>query len=160
MKDIKMKEENGSFRLRVSGMIIRDNKLLVHETQKFVGFCLPGGHVEIGETTKQAILREMKEELNIDAQIINLFCINENIYIKDEKTVQEINYYYKLKSLSKLPNKTFSIKEIDKGIEKEHKFHWINIDELENKNFKPNHISKKIMNDLDKNNIIVLTDNR
>ena len=70
MEDIKIKDENGKFRLRVSGMIIKNNKLLVHETQKFKGYCLPGGHVEVGESTKQAILREMKEELKINVKII------------------------------------------------------------------------------------------
>ena len=49
-------------------MIIKNNKLLVHETQKFKGYCLPGGHVEVGESTKQAILREMKEELKINVK--------------------------------------------------------------------------------------------
>lgn len=33
MEDIKIKDENGKFRLRVSGMIIKNNKILVHETQ-------------------------------------------------------------------------------------------------------------------------------
>lgn len=160
MKDIKVKDENGKFRLRVSGMLIKNNKLLVHETQKFKGYCLPGGHVEVGESTKQAMLREMKEELNIDVEIIDLFCINENIYNVDEATSQEINYYYKLKSLTPLSDAPFSVKEIDKGIEKEHKFDWIDINELCNKNFKPNHMAKIIMENIETKNNVVLSDNR
>mgnify|MGYP005768429315 CR=1 FL=1 len=160
MEDIKIKTKNGKFRLRVSGMLIEDDRLLVHETQKFIGCCLPGGHVEIGESTKQAMLREMREELKIDVEIIDLFCINENIYITDGKVNQEINYYYKLKSLSKLPKNSFTIKEIDKGVEKEHKFHWIKIEDLDKENFKPNHISKIIRNNIESNNNIVLSDNR
>ena len=107
MEDIKIKDENGKFRLRVSGMIIKNNKLLVHETQKFKGYCLPGGHVEVGESTKQAILREMKEELKINVKITDLFCINENIYDTGETTSQEINYYYKLENLDFLPDESF-----------------------------------------------------
>ena len=107
MEDIKIKDENGKFRLRVSGMIIKNNKLLVHETQKFKGYCLPGGHVEVGESTKQAILREMKEELKINVKITDLLCINENIYDTGETTSQEINYYYKLENLDFLPDEPF-----------------------------------------------------
>ena len=160
MKDIKVKDENGKFRLRVSGMLIKNNKLLVHETQKFKGYCLPGGHVEVGESTKQAILREMKEELNIDVEIIDLFCINENIYNVDETASQEINYYYNLKCLTPLSDLPFSVKEIDKGIEKEHKFDWIDISELCDKNFKPDHMAKIIMENIETRNNVVLSDNR
>ena len=160
MKDIKIKDENGKFRLRVSGMIIKNNKLLVHETQKFNGYCLPGGHVEVGESTKQAILREMKEELKINVKITNLFCINENIYDTGETTSQEINYYYKLENLDFLPDESFSVKEIDKGIEKEHKFAWIDINDLCDKNFKPDHMAKIIMKNLESKDNVILSDNR
>lgn len=156
MEDIKIKDENGKFRLRVSGMIIKNNKLLVHETQKFKGYCLPGGHVELGESTKQAILREMKEEL----KITDLFCINENIYDTGETTSQEINYYYKLENLDFLPDEFFSVKEIDKGVEKEHKFAWIDINDLCYKNFKPDHMAKIIMKNLESKDNVILSDNR
>ena len=62
--------------------------------------------------------------------------------------------------MSKLPKNSFTIKEIDKGVEKEHKFHWIKIEDLDKENFKPNHISKIIRNNIESNNNIVLSDNR
>lgn len=160
MEDIKIKDENGKFRLRVSGMIIKNNKLLVHETQKFKGYCLSGGHVEVGESTKQAILREMKEELKINVKITDLFCINENIYDTGETTSQEINYYYKLENLDFLPDESFFVKEIDKGVEKEHKFAWIDINDLCDKNFKPDHMAKIIMKNLESKDNVILSDNR
>ena len=160
MEDIKIKDENGKFRLRVSGMIIKNNKLLVHETQKFKGYCLPGGHVEVGESTKQAILREMKEELKINVKITDLFCINENIYDTGETTSQEINYYYKLENLDFLPDESFFVKEIDIGVVKEHKFAWIDINDLCDKNFKPDHMAKIIMKNLESKDNVILSDNR
>ena len=160
MEDIKIKDENGKFRLRVSGMIIKNNKLLVHETQKLKGYCLPGGHVEEGKSTKQAILREMKEELKINVKITDLFCINENIYDTGETTSQEINYYYKLENLDFLPDESFFVKEIDKGVEKEHKFAWIDINDLCDKNFKPDHMAKIIMKNLESKDNVILSDNR
>jgi 8-oxo-dGTP diphosphatase len=34
-----------------------------------LGYAIPGGFVDIGETTQQAAIREMKEELNVDVNI-------------------------------------------------------------------------------------------
>ena len=95
-----------------------------------------------------------------NVEIIELFCINENIYNVDETTSQEINYYYKLKNLTPLSDEPFSVKEIDKGIEKEHKFDWIDISELSDKNFKPDHMAKLIMENIETRNNVVLSDNR
>ena len=160
MLDIDIKDEKGKFKLRVSGVIIKNKKLLVHESKRYVGFCLPGGHVELGESTIDAIKREMNEELKINVEIENLFCVNENIYDFDGKVNQEINYYYTLKPLEELPNEKFIVNEIDKGIPKEHVFHWIDINDLEAKNFKPLHIAKLFEEDENSSNNVILTDYR
>ena len=34
-------------------------------------YSLPGGHLEIGETFEDAVIREVKEEMNIDVKIID-----------------------------------------------------------------------------------------
>ena len=38
---------------------------------------VPGGHVEENETPKECIIREMKEEMNLDLQNFQLFCEKE-----------------------------------------------------------------------------------
>ena len=38
---------------------------------------VPGGHVEFGETPKECIVREMKEEMNLDLQDFHLLCKKE-----------------------------------------------------------------------------------
>lgn len=42
------------------------NKLLVVRVRDNVKWYLPGGKIESGETKEQALIREIKEELNID----------------------------------------------------------------------------------------------
>ncbi len=57
--------------LCVGGYIINGNKvLLVHH--KFLGMWLPvGGHIDKDETPDDALIREVKEELNLDVEILN-----------------------------------------------------------------------------------------
>lgn len=50
--------------LRVAGVLIRNGYLLVQRDTGGTEYALPGGHVQIGETTMQALLREWQEEMN------------------------------------------------------------------------------------------------
>lgn len=132
MKDIEIKNEYGKFKFRVSSVIIKDNHILLEKAKKYDGYCFPGGHVELGETTKEAITRELKEELNITVTKLDLLCVQENIYKnKDNYSIQEINYFYKVKTPVKVKNDAYEVKEIDKGLEKTHIFEWVKLDMLD-----------------------------
>jgi mutator protein MutT len=49
-----------------SGIIIKDRKVLVERSQGKEFFIHLGGKIEPGETSKQALIRELKEEVRID----------------------------------------------------------------------------------------------
>ena len=51
--------------LKSAGVIIRDRRLLVERSRGKDFFVSPGGKVEEGETAKQTLTRELKEEFNI-----------------------------------------------------------------------------------------------
>jgi mutator protein MutT len=57
----------------VVGIIFHERKFLAEKRRKSDKIdpgivSLPGGHVELGETRKAALIREMKEELNIEVK--------------------------------------------------------------------------------------------
>lgn len=60
--------------VRASAIIIKDNKiLLIHRRKPGEEYWVfPGGGVEDTETTKEAVIREVKEETNLDVLTCNL----------------------------------------------------------------------------------------
>ena len=56
---VKLFDENGNFK----GIVLIERK------NPPVGLALPGGFVEIGETVEEAVVREIKEEVNLDFNI-------------------------------------------------------------------------------------------
>jgi ASC-1-like (ASCH) protein/ADP-ribose pyrophosphatase YjhB (NUDIX family) len=160
-QDIDIKNEYATFKYRVAGIIIDDNKVLACKAKKFNGYVFPGGHVELKESSKEAVIRELKEELQADFKIEKLLCVHENLYkTLDEKIASEIVFYYVLSPLEKLPKEEFFITENDKGVIKKHEYGWIDISELLNQNVNPKDISKLIMEKLDTCNNIILSDSR
>ena len=73
-------------RTTVGMFIIRDGKILMlkraegrPESYRFQGYwCIPGGHVDIGETIEQAAIRETREESGLEVENTKfLFCVDE-----------------------------------------------------------------------------------
>lgn len=56
-------------KLLTAGLIVtKNNQLLLAYSSNKNAWYLPGGKVDKGETTKEALIREIREELNIDLQ--------------------------------------------------------------------------------------------
>jgi 8-oxo-dGTP pyrophosphatase MutT (NUDIX family) len=47
-------------------VIIKDRKLLVNKSAKYDFYLSPGGKIEAGETPAESLIRELKEELDIN----------------------------------------------------------------------------------------------
>jgi 8-oxo-dGTP diphosphatase len=79
----------------VAAVIKRNNKYLVTQRNKNKYMSLkwefPGGKVEKGETLKEALLREIKEELSVEIDI-NMKITKEKY--KDEKINIILHYYF------------------------------------------------------------------
>jgi len=57
---------------KASGIIIVDRQVLVERSVGKEYFIHPGGRIEPGETAKQAVVRELKEEFTIDVDEADL----------------------------------------------------------------------------------------
>ena len=63
---------------KAGGIIIVDRKLLVERSAGKDYFIHPGGKIERGETAKQALIRELKEEFQIDVVEEDLELFDQN----------------------------------------------------------------------------------
>ena len=68
--DISFLEGNGKFNYRVCAVITDGGRLLAMRDERSPYYYLPGGRVKLFETAEEAVLREVREELLIDARIV------------------------------------------------------------------------------------------
>lgn len=149
MEDIEFKTDSKKFKYRVNGIIIHNNKILTIRMKNNISYCLPGGHVELGEDTRTAILREMLEEIDTPVSIDKELAIVENFYL-DKKNFQthEISFYYIIvpDTWDKIPLENYTKTENDKGEIKCHNFEWLDIPSLNTLDFRPEFIKEKLIN--------------
>lgn len=83
-------------RVRVAGVLIEDGKILLieHKKNDKKYWLIPGGGVDWGESTKEAIIREFKEETNLDIEVNRFLFLSETIAPDKEKHV--INLYFEI----------------------------------------------------------------
>ncbi len=78
--DVK-KNKNITPIIRATAIVIKDGSILLLEQKSETGrgWSLPGGKVEYGETLKEAVQREVKEETGIQVLVNQLLYICDNI---------------------------------------------------------------------------------
>ena len=78
------------------GVCVRDGKLLLCRAKGGSSTYLPGGHIEFGETGRQALVREVKEELGVESSTGKFLGVVENTFLQHGKPHAEINLVYEL----------------------------------------------------------------
>lgn len=149
MEDIEIKTDKKKFKYRVNGIVIKDNKILTIKMKNNVSYCLPGGHVELGEDSKTAVIREMLEELDTNVTIQKELAVVENFYTdKNSLLTHEISFYYIVNpdNFSNISLEGYSKYENDKGEIKQHNFVWLPINTLREFDFRPTFIKEKLIN--------------
>ncbi len=121
------------FKSAVHMIIMNNDKLLIQKrkgTKLWSGYyALPAGHIDVGENQYVALVREAKEELNIEINpkdITNSYVVLRRNYfeIDGKKLEPYINYYFEISKYQGVP----SIVEQDKCDE----LIWADINDLPN----------------------------
>ena len=142
-ESIKIKTDNYNFKFRVSGLIIKNNKLLLVDMDDSGFLCLPGGYVELGETTEIAVKRELLEEVGKKFDISKYLGVVENYFInKYLKKMHEISFYYLMSPIENIDTNNFTIIENDKGHKIKLDFKWIDLKEVNNYDIRPSFLKQ------------------
>ena len=79
------------------GVCIIDGRILLCLPKDRSYSYLPGGHIEVGETGREALVREMKEETGLDATAGELLGVVESSFVQKGEKHCEINLIYEMK---------------------------------------------------------------
>ena len=69
----------------VGALIVnKEGKILLAKSHKwFDKYTLPGGHIEVGETMREAVAREVREEVGLDVEVEELLLMQEAIFAEE-----------------------------------------------------------------------------
>lgn len=112
------------------GVCVRDGKVLLCRAKGGASTYLPGGHIEFGETGRQALVREVREELGVESSAGMFLGAVENMFMQHGKRHAEINLVY---SLDIAADDAASLSSREDWIE----FEWRELDRLDAANLLP-----------------------
>lgn len=145
--DISFKTDEGKFNYRVAGIIMHNNKLLIMKDENSPYYYIPGGRVNMNELSEDAIIREVREELNAQVKVNRMLWVSENFFNEEntDENYHEICFYYLLDMVDdQLINKgnEFILKDDGKH---NHSFYWKDIDVIKDLYIYPLFIKKNIL---------------
>jgi len=88
-------DNKNNISIKVRGVIMYDNKLLIVKHKETKYMALPGGHLEYGEDVVTCIKRELIEELGVLPEIGKLLYINT---FMGNKMVEYIEFFFEIKN--------------------------------------------------------------
>lgn len=126
-------------------IILDKDKILVMKRRKLDSnnklieyYAIPGGGIEPGETKEEAVIRELKEEMTIDIELIDYLGFDEN-----EKSIA---HFYSAKIISGIP--TLGGEEKERNCPTNYyEPAWVEIKDLNSNNFNSFKFLNMIKND-------------
>ena len=134
--DITLNVEDYLLNVRASGIIIHDNKILLHKNINEEHYALIGGRVAIGESSEKALKREVMEEMGKEVKIIEGLTTVENFFEMKGSKYYEILFVHRLEFKDEKDKK---IVDTIKNVEgKDYLiYEWIDIDEIDKYPLRP-----------------------
>ena len=115
------------------GVCILDGKVLLCLPKDRSYSYLPGGHIEFGETGREALVREMKEETGLDATAGELLGVVESSFVQKGEKHCEINLIYEMKVEVEEGGRQWNVPSCEDWI----CFDWVDCGKIDSANLLP-----------------------
>ena len=153
--DLTVDIEDFRLNVRAAGLLIHNNKVLVHHNLKHGHYALVGGRVKIGESSFDTMKREIKEELGKNIEIIEYISTIENFFNAKDTKYHEIMFLYRIEFINEEDRKiehTLKSMEGDDSLS----YEWLDLSKIDDYLLYP----KSIKAMLKSNNFPIHTDNK
>ena len=123
-----------SIRFRAAAVFLHEGKILVHAVKNRsdgkMWFIPPGGGINYGESSRDALVREIKEELEWEIEVDGFLGVFESFHIINGVEEHEVSFVYAARATDRLIRTTAEgeIHEADGP----KKFRWIELEILMN----------------------------
>ena len=114
--------------VRVSAIVVKDGKLLTYKVED-------QNHL-VGEASRKAVAREVKEELGVDCEVEELMFVVENRFDYKGELHHMIEFHYKVTLLGEVPSHT-----LDEG---KYECEWIDLQRLSEYDIRPQYLTREL----------------
>jgi ADP-ribose pyrophosphatase YjhB (NUDIX family) len=122
-------DDEDRFQMRAAGIAVEDGHVLIHRATFESFWTLPGGRIEQGETSTETLVREMREELLVEAEIGPLTILAESFFADIGQRFHEIGFYHAMRLPPEFPRQRGEVcHTIIDGAALE--FRWVPTDEV------------------------------
>jgi 8-oxo-dGTP diphosphatase len=136
---------NECFEVISRALIKKDDKILLCRSITRDYYFFPGGHVELGEISSDALVREMREERGSNIKNLKFIGLIENIYKEKENTKYEINIVFDAEEENH---------EIETITKEDHiEFEFMTIEEVKEADIRPVPLKEKIIEYIEKKEV-------
>ena len=135
--DLTFKTPEGRFNHRVAGLLMQEGRVLIMMDQRSPYYYLPGGRIALHETSEEAIVRELREELHTEVVVRRLCYVAESYFVEEVsgERFHEVCFYYLLEASEELLSRGAEFYS-EEG-QKRHFFRWEPLSGLQDTYFQP-----------------------
>lgn len=149
--DVSCNFGNDKFSYRVAGIVLDGARVLLVSEDHIDCWYIPGGRVSLFESSKDALIREIHEEMRVKPTIKKLLWTSEEMFFHEEfgKNMHLLAFYYLIdfpRDSMIYKQDSFEFQELDNGKILNLNFKWFKLNEIDDLNIKPKNLINKLKN--------------
>jgi 8-oxo-dGTP pyrophosphatase MutT (NUDIX family) len=135
-----------TFMYRAAAVCLRDDRVLICRPRDLDFWYLPGGRVHIGESSFEALERELIEEVDSPPKPASLMWVAESFFVHDRHPFHEIGLYFRVE----LPDEAEALSwdhvvtRTETGDGNELEWQWLPFSDLESVDLRPPFLKQRL----------------